>query len=1138
MLTRLAGACLLLSSLLSAAAVADGDLLGDDAIVPRSPEASRKAIEVRPGLRVELVAAEPLVMDPVAFDWGMDGRLWVVEMADYPLGLDDKGKPGGRVRFLEDTDNDGKYDKSTLFADGIPFPTDVMTWRKGVLVTAAPNVWYLEDTNNDGKADRKEAWFTGFGEGNQQHRVNGLRWGLDNWVYLANGDSGGRIRSAKAGVTVDINGRDLRIRPDTGDIEAATGQTQHGRNRDDWGNWWGANNSTPMIQFVLDDHYLRRNPHIAPPDPRFITSEHNWDLHPISRILSHFSGYRPPQPGQPSRFTSACGTIVYRDMLLGKELYGNMFVSEPVHNLVHRRVFEYDGVTMIPRKPLDEVGSEFLRSRDSWFRPTTLRTGPDGCLWIADIYRLVIEHPAWIADDVEKTLDLRAGHDKGRIYRVVREDAAPRAIPDFRAMSTAQLVGALASPSGTSRDLAHRMLLWRDEDSATALLEEAAGSDNALQRLHAVCVLDGLGAIRPEVVIAAIADKHPGVRRHAVRIAERFAEAKSRRPIIGALVALSEKETDPHVVLQLAYSLGEFDDATAGRALGSLLARNYDDRYIAAAAICGIGKRPADVAAGARDAVAAGGGAVVPIEPILSTALGTGDSSTVASLTEQLIPPSGGEMAAWQLNALAEIAESLRKQGQSFDKIMQGDDASAKRTRIWAAARRVLQDVEQPHAQRSAALRLLGSDPSFGKHDAEVLVSLLAPQTPSDMQQIAIEAVGALNDMAAIQAVLGQWPSFGPLTRDRLIGVMLQRTPTTTALLNALRAKTVDPADISAAHRQILVNHQDREIAASATRLLDVKIDVERQKVIDRYLPTVKAGGDAQRGLLHFQKACAQCHKMGGHGHDVGPSLAGLVDKSPKFLTTHILDTSRAVEDKYRNYSLLTVDGRQLTGLLHSETATSVTLVGQNGDSHTALKKDIEVEGFQRSPLSMMPQGLEVTLDPQALADVVAFIIDNQPPPKSFPGNEPRLVNAEKDGGTLRLRATDAAIYGDTVEFEQKYKNLGVWASANDRAQWVLDVPTTGDYIVYLDWAVAASTANNVYELYVGGESIRGRVESTGTWDDYQQARIGTLKLKQGQQQAVFVSAGKPNDCLIDLREVCLVPVGREPPAHFQPHGP
>ncbi len=257
--------------------------------------------------------------------------------------------------------------------------------------------------------------FTGFREGNQQHRVNGLVWGLDNWFYGANGDSGGKVKSLKTGKIVDISGRDFRLKPDTGEFEAVTGQTQFGRSRDDWGNWFGNNNSNPMYHFVLDDHYLRRNPFLLPPDPRVQVSVTPGasQVYPISKPLPRFNS-----PQSLNHFTSACSAIVYRDDLFGPAFVGNSFVSEPVHNLVHREIMKPKGVTFTSQRADDEQQSEFLASSDNWFRPTTIATGPDGALWVADMYRYVIEHPEWIPKDWQKKLDLRGARQGTHLSRV------------------------------------------------------------------------------------------------------------------------------------------------------------------------------------------------------------------------------------------------------------------------------------------------------------------------------------------------------------------------------------------------------------------------------------------------------------------------------------------------------------------------------------------------------------------------------------------------------------------------------------------------------------------------------------------------------------------------------------------------
>ena len=266
----------------------------------KSAADSLKSIAVAPGFTVELVASEPLVKDPIAFEWGADGKLWVVEMGDYPLGTDGKGKPGGVVRFLEDTNGDGRYDKQTTFLESLGFPTGVMPWREGVLVACAPDIFYAVDRDGDGKADYREVLFTGFGQGNQQHRLNGFEIGLDGWLYGANGDSDGRVRSAKTGKVNSISGRDFRFRPDTGEFEAESGRTQYGRHRDDWGHWFGNNNPNWAWHYVLANHDLKRNPSFAPPDPRQTLEPPRGSIRSAARFLDSTTPARPTTPRPPT----------------------------------------------------------------------------------------------------------------------------------------------------------------------------------------------------------------------------------------------------------------------------------------------------------------------------------------------------------------------------------------------------------------------------------------------------------------------------------------------------------------------------------------------------------------------------------------------------------------------------------------------------------------------------------------------------------------------------------------------------------------------------------------------------------------------------------------------------------------------
>ena len=1098
-------------------------LLADIPPLPKSPADALNSIQTIPGLKVELVAAEPLVMDPVAFDWGTDGRLWVVEMADYPLGLDDKGKPGGRVKYLEDTDNDGKYDKATLFVDNLGFPSDVMTWKDGVLVTAAPNIWYFEDSNNDGKADIKKILFDGFAEGNQQHRVNGLRWGLDNWVYLANGDSDGVVHSLKTGNRINIAGRDLKLRPDTGDMMALAGETQHGRNRDDWGNWWGANNSNPMFQYVLTDHYHARNPHVAPPGSRHaVASLQNSPLYPSSRIMSHWEGYRPPAPGQPSRFTSACSTMMYRDDLLGSELGASILVSEPVHNLIHRRHIHMDGLLMNSSKPKSEDGTEFLRSTDSWFRPTTIRTGPDGAIYFADIYRIVIEHPEWINDQKEKELDLREGSDKGRIYRVVRDDTPLRPYSFPAHSEQNQFVRDLTNKNGWVRDYAHMQLVWGKKSPAIdqALETITLGNKSPLARLHALSAISGRGVLSTSILLKSFKDQHSEIRRLAVRLSEGFSTGEDAHEISKALNKLSTTEQTPQVLLQLAYSLGEFDTAEVAPSLANILHRQGANQYIVSAALSSTSTNSTDVLHHYQK-LATDTPATTVLEALLATTLATDDQQSISKLAQQIISPDAGSPNTWHFTALNSIQRLLQQRGTNLAKVLSTPTQQATLQHFSSQAKLLSKNYNQPIETRVAAIEFLLTNSN--KVDVPLLRSLLTTQTTGKLQAVAVGFINTHASSELTKSLIERWSSIDPIVSDRLITVLIQHTSATRELLSAIESKKLKQTNFSATHRQTLLGHPNEILRKQALSVFGNTSNAQRQQLIKQYLTvTLKEGGEIIRGQELFTKTCSACHRLNNIGAVVGPSLHGLKNKSSEFLTTHILDPNKAVEDKFRNYSVLTTRGTIITGLITEETAISLTVTAAKGEATTILRKDIEADGLRRTGQSMMPVGLEKFLSPEGMSDVIAFIQANQTPPKSFTGNMPVTVNLQD--GKYSLSASKAAIYGDTAVFENKYGNIGFWRSENDRAVWTINIQKSGDYDVILDWAAPQEIASNKFQLTAGESTFTGVIAATDSWDDYHQRQIGTITLSAGSTQLIFSSAGSLNEFLLDLRTITLVP--------------
>ncbi|WP_158265306.1 PVC-type heme-binding CxxCH protein [Blastopirellula marina] len=943
------------------------DMLRPRETEPKTAAASHKTIRVHPGFRVDQVATEPLVMDPVAFDWGADGKFWVVEMADYPLGIE--GRPGGRVRYLQDTDQDGTYDASTLFLSGLNFPTGVLAWGNGVIVSAAPDIFYAEDTNGDGHADKREILYTGFGEGNQQHRVNGFWRGLDNWIYVANGDSGGSIKSVKTGKTIDIRGRDLRIRPDTGELEAVTGQSQFGRATSDWGDWFGCNNSLPVIHFLVDEHYYARSKQVAPPSPvNRISTVANTPIYPRSRVLSHWSGYVPPAPGEPSRFTSASGITIYRDTLFGPSFENMALMSEPVHNLIHRHQLQPRGLTFDAKRAAGEELSEFIASSDSWFRPTAIRTGPDGAIWFADMVRLVLEHPEWIDDEEEKRIDLRAGHDKGRIYRVLPVTEQATSIPRFDRFTNTQLVAELSHTNGWRRDMAQHLLIQRKATDMIPQLETLSRTaTQPLGRLHALCTLAGLGALRSEVVAAALEDAHPGVRRHAVRLAEPLLDAS---PALQVPLAKLADDADPHVALQLAYSLGEWHAAAAGKLLGKLALQHADNAYITSAALTSLSR--ANLLTVFDVVLADTQQSQQPsrlLSEVIRIGVGFQDAKILETMASQLLPAEDGPLIAWRTAALAQLLVAM--QANHLERRHELSDASQTKLAAFVQrARLALKAPAENPEQTQLAIRIIA--PTATKDDLALILELLKPTNSPELQAAAIEQLTRLNSPEVARQMIQGWASFTPAARGQLLEAVLTRPAWCLILLEEIERKTIPATDLGSTSRQRLTGHPSQKVAAQAQTLFAAEGTTARSEVLQNYTRAWSLAGNASNGQKHFVKHCSACHQLEGQGHVVGPDLTGLTNKSPESLGVAILDPNRAVEDKFLEYAALTIDGRTFTGVLTAESGASVTLQGQDNKQHTILRE--EIEELRSTGHSLMPEGFEKVLDPQAMADLIQYI--------------------------------------------------------------------------------------------------------------------------------------------------------------------
>lgn len=528
------------------------ELLRPPAPAPRSPEESLKAIHLKEGFTAALVAAEPLVQDPIYIDWDAQGRMWVVEMGDYPFHDYNGVTHSGRVKMLTDENGDGVMDKATLFLDGLKYPTGLAFWKNGVFVASVPDVTFHEDTDGDGKADKHTPILTGFREGNPQHLVNGFAWGLDGWLYGGNGDSGGMVTEVKTGKQHDLSGRDFRFHPETGEFQLIAGRAQYGRWRDDFGNWFAGNNSNLGWHYFLDDRYLARNPKLAVATLKQNLNPDGTGVFPVSTPVRRLN-----QPQSVNKLTSGCSVIPFRGPLFA----GSAFICEPANNLVHREVLEPEGISFTSTRAADEQDREFLASEDHWSRFTQARMGPDGCLYVVDFYRLILEHPEWIPPQMIAHLDLFAGSDKGRIYRIQ---------PSHHVTKVNAVT--LDSENGWARDTAQRLLIEQKGTWSTETLAERP--EVAVQQLW---TMHTLGTLKAAHVLSALKSASAAVREHAVRLAEDFLTDEKMLHSLHALVS----DENARVRVQLAFSLGNADDET----LSKLVARDPADKNMLIAAL-------------------------------------------------------------------------------------------------------------------------------------------------------------------------------------------------------------------------------------------------------------------------------------------------------------------------------------------------------------------------------------------------------------------------------------------------------------------------------------------------------------------------------------------------------------------------
>ncbi|MCS7167920.1 MAG: c-type cytochrome [Gemmatales bacterium] len=983
---------------------------------PFSPEEARQLFQLAdPRLHLELVACEPTIQSPIAMSFDEHGRIWLVEMPDYPNGPPPGQAPEGRIKILTDCDGDGFYETAKVFAEQLLFANGLQLWKNGAFVTKAPELLFLGDTSGVGKAEKSEVLYRGFTAENPQLRVSFPTLGWDGWIYCANGLRGGQVVRVNAqgrpeGPVISLAQGDFRFDPRRPQIyEAVTGPGQYGLALNDWGERFVCDNRHHLRFVVFEQRYLRNNPYLAAPsllyDISVLDRENNPSgaggrVYPISRNFTTSSLHA-------GHFSAACGIFVYHGDALPPEYQGAVFTCEPPGNLVHVEILTPKG-SIFEARPMFEK-KEFLASPDDWFRPVFLTSGPDGALYIVDMYRAVIEHPEYMPPELRSRPDLLWGKERGRIWRIVTKEGRPSRRPcDGLAVGNPRdWPELLEHANGWHRQTAFRLLLQTEDFAAhqqavfSQLRQLARSAQRPQARALALWLLEHHSQLDKDTLLAALADQHPGVRQQAVRICEHWLKdeqiraallqltrevlAKSQaqdrsptqeKPPAEACSGLSARDQLGRLLLQLVLTLGLLPEDDRLPVLKEVALAWADDSWMRLAVLASSGVATDRLLAAlllAEDKPATLQGR---LDLFRETATVVGAMKDAARITAALRPLTKQAVPESLVHALLlGLAEGMSRAGGRladwWTTVAQGEPALAQvLEHCLVQATQHAADSSQPVARRVRALEVLAQLPSperlalmrqLAREDGEVLVRLAA-----------VRALSAQGGKDATEALLELWPSATPAVRRELLEALLRTQERVLALLQTVEQGRIQPGELDAARLRQLLQHANPTIRERVRKVLADSTPQDRQKVYQTYRAALAKTGDVARGRTVFEKHCASCHRVANIGVNVGPDISDTRTKSPEQLLSDILLPNAAIDANYVQYIVVTRSGKTITGIIAAEAPNSITLKRAENQTETVLRSDIEA--IQSTGVSLMPDGLEKEITIEQMADLLAFL--------------------------------------------------------------------------------------------------------------------------------------------------------------------
>ena len=977
---------------------------------PTHPSKAAEKLEVHPEFNISLVAAEPLINKPMNIDWDEKGRLWVVETPEYPNGRrelnveawKDSGSwtkkldrdPIDRIAWLEDTNGDGVMDKKHVFADKLELCTSFVFYKNGVIACAAPDIWNLQDTDGDGVADKREKLYTGLGIRDTHAVINNMRWGLDGWIYATHGYSSGDVTalgaSGKAPVT--IGSGVVRFKPDGTQIEQYSSKG---------GNTWGLDitwdgqvfftqptSGTVFFHVVLPEYVLAKGKIPG------TNSYKGMMEHQKSYPLMSWPEQAYVQIDLVGEFTAAAGCAIYEGGAWPEKWNYSYFTTEPTLNIVHHEFVEKDGVTYKSHKEKGREETEFIRSKDLWFRPIETRIGPDGALYVIDFYNQAVIHNDTrgpIHGPANAAVRPDRDHYYGRIWKVNHKEAKKIEVVKLDKSNHAGLFNVInTTPNGSQKEQAWRLVrenaTWYEASQGVAAMVKSEGDgEGPGHRLSPVVVetfsqqrlADPDRDRRPKADLAVLgkninelaANYFGGGVLHEM-MSPSVNQPPFRQMLLAAYLKVASDNwtqstiaafASEHPMEYISDILSWAPDNLASKTAQTVSGADQRDFSALLSVLVGesLGDNPSANASSLVLAAAKAPSATDSLKVVVLQRLSQ-QVNEAPALTPELTD------ALKKLLSQPALAPAALPLAVKWDK--GGALADVIKAQI-ASLSGVLGKNGAPLPERiGAAKALIG----IGQADARAKVVSTLVESDS-LEALQVEIINALSESGNVTDLVASMIRLKPKPLSLAFDAVLKRPQATQALLTAIQDGKFDPKILGPGNIARLRTHPNKAVAKRAATMME-KLNPnakKRAELIAQFTPIVEQPGDAVKGKALFAAACAVCHKLGDIGKDVAPPLTGMGAHGPAELVIHILDPNREVDPSFYSWNITKNNGETLAGVIASENSASVTLRNQAGDFEV---KKSDIKERVNTKMSLMPEGLE-GLGAENIRDILAFIV-------------------------------------------------------------------------------------------------------------------------------------------------------------------